>query len=75
MDDQSLDMSYEDAVDAFAPGSAAYVAKLARMEQAVRVLIQGVGEQVHREGLLDTPLRVSKAFLDMTEGYRQACSR
>lgn len=29
--------------------------KLARMEQAVRVLIQGLGEDLSREGLRDTP--------------------
>lgn len=29
--------------------------KLTRMEQAVRVLIQGLGEDLEREGLRDTP--------------------
>ncbi|KXZ41850.1 hypothetical protein GPECTOR_262g668 [Gonium pectorale] len=45
--------------------------KLARMEQAVRVLIQGLGEDIEREGLRDTPKRVAKAWLDCTRGYNE----
>ena len=40
---------------AFTPGTAAYDAKLERMQEAVRALLEGVGEQPQREGLLDTP--------------------
>ncbi|PNH12046.1 GTP cyclohydrolase 1 [Tetrabaena socialis] len=49
--------------------------KLARMEQAVRVLIRGLGEDLEREGLRDTPKRVAKALLDCTQGYHQDTSR
>ncbi|EFJ46172.1 hypothetical protein VOLCADRAFT_62867 [Volvox carteri f. nagariensis] len=49
--------------------------KLARMEQAVRTLLQGLGEDVDREGLRDTPKRVAKALLDCTQGYHQDTSR
>ncbi|GLI70531.1 hypothetical protein VaNZ11_015446 [Volvox africanus] len=48
--------------------------KLTRMEQAVRVLIQGLGEDLDREGLRDTPKRVAKALLDCTQGYHQDTS-
>jgi len=36
----------------------------------IRDLLIYVGEDVEREGLLDTPKRVAKAYREMTEGYR-----
>ncbi|KAG2432468.1 hypothetical protein HXX76_008813 [Chlamydomonas incerta] len=44
------------------------------MEQAVRLLIHGLGEDLEREGLRDTPKRVAKALLDCTQGYHQDTS-
>ncbi|KAI6694432.1 hypothetical protein NL676_022142 [Syzygium grande] len=41
------------------------------IQDAVKVLLQGLGEDVNREGLKKTPLRVAKAFLEGTRGYRQ----
>jgi GTP cyclohydrolase IA len=38
-------------------------------EDAVRRLLQFVGEDPDREGLLDTPRRVVKAYGEMTSGY------
>lgn len=38
---------------------------------AVKVLLEGLEEDVNREGLKKTPLRVAKAFMDGTRGYRQ----
>lgn len=37
-------------------------------EEAVRVLLRYVGADIHREGLLKTPHRVAKAWLEMTSG-------
>lgn len=39
---------------------------------AVRAMLQYVGEDTEREGLVDTPKRVAKAWREMTEGYRQS---
>jgi GTP cyclohydrolase I len=39
--------------------------------EAVRTLLRFVGEDPHREGLRDTPLRVVRALAEMTEGYAQ----
>jgi GTP cyclohydrolase I len=39
-------------------------------EDAVRVLLRWAGEDPQREGLLDTPKRVAKAYLDWFSGYR-----
>lgn len=38
------------------------------IEDAVRVLLQGLGEDHEREGIKKTPLRVAKAFRDGTTG-------
>jgi len=40
----------------------------AQIEDAVRVLLQGLGEDINREGLKKTPLRVAKAFREGTRG-------
>lgn len=38
-------------------------------EEAVRALLVAIGEDVEREGLLETPTRVAKAWAELTEGY------
>lgn len=42
-----------------------------KAEQAVRSILEFVGEDPQREGLIKTPSRVAKAFLELTEGYRE----
>jgi GTP cyclohydrolase IA len=46
-------------------------AKLARMEQTFRDLLEAIGEDPQREGLVRTPTRAAKAFEFLTTGYRQ----
>ena len=38
------------------------------IEDAVKVLLQGLGEDINREGLIKTPLRVAKALREGTRG-------
>jgi GTP cyclohydrolase I len=40
-------------------------------EQAVQTLLAYIGENVEREGLLDTPRRVVEAYDELFQGYRQ----
>ena len=40
-------------------------------EEAVATLLRYIGEDPSREGLADTPARVTKAWLEMTAGYRE----
>ncbi|HZF98338.1 MAG TPA: GTP cyclohydrolase I, partial [Pseudoxanthomonas sp.] len=42
----------------------------AQAEDAVRTLLRWAGEDPAREGLLDTPKRVAKAYRDWFGGYR-----
>lgn len=39
------------------------------MMSAVKVLLDGLGEDVTRDGLLKTPLRVAQAFQGATKGF------
>eukprot|EP00741_Cyanophora_paradoxa_P008879 tig00001408_g8596.t1 len=43
--------------------------KIAKISDAVKVILEAIGEDPAREGLLDTPKRVAKAMLFFTEGY------
>jgi hypothetical protein len=50
------------------------VAREARMAEAIRTVLECIGEDPDREGLLKTPLRYAKALLWMTRGYEERLS-
>ena len=41
------------------------------MEEAVKTILKGVGEDTNREGLIKTPERYAKAMLFFTKGYTE----
>lgn len=44
---------------------------LARIEAAVREILDAIGEDVDRDGLLDTPSRVARMYAEITSGLRE----
>ena len=42
-----------------------------KAEEAIKTIIEWVGEDTEREGLKSTPRRVIKAFKEYFEGYKQ----
>jgi GTP cyclohydrolase I len=45
--------------------------RLQRMANAVKILLECIGEDPDREGLRNTPTRYARALLDLTNGYQQ----
>lgn len=46
-----------------------------KMMEAVRVMLESVGEDPEREGLLKTPKRVAEAMQFLTQGYNQSLDK
>lgn len=42
------------------------------MEEHFKKIIESIGEDIHRDGLKDTPKRAAKAFDFLTQGYQQS---
>ncbi|MDR1492380.1 MAG: GTP cyclohydrolase I FolE [Planctomycetaceae bacterium] len=59
--DQSTDVSLENALPFDLP----------RIENAIRELILGIGENPNREGLLETPARVARMYAELFSGLHE----
>jgi len=40
-----------------------------KIQKAVRAILEAIGEDPSREGLVDTPKRVAKMYEELTAGY------
>ena len=76
MSDKNLDFTSESSngtspFDGLAPAPVVFTRQvpLAQMADAYRTLLEGVGEDVDREGLAKTPQRAAAALKFLTEGY------
>ena len=46
--------------------------KIPQIEDSVTAILREIGEDVEREGLVDTPRRVAKSWGFLTRGYGQS---
>jgi GTP cyclohydrolase I len=60
---------HEEPADGYPLRSAAKIPVPDEVQQAVRTLIRWSGDDPDREGLLDTPLRVARAWKEYARGY------
>lgn len=42
-----------------------------KAQKAITMLLEAIGEDVTREGLMDTPLRVAKMYEELVQGYEE----
>ncbi|HEY4790721.1 MAG TPA: GTP cyclohydrolase I, partial [Actinomycetes bacterium] len=42
-----------------------------RVEEGVRRILEGIGEDLDRDGLRDTPARVARMYAEITSGLRE----
>ena len=48
---------------------------LSRIASGVRLILEGIGEDPNREGLLDTPKRVAEMYAELTAGMHEDASQ
>lgn len=42
-----------------------------KIKQGVRLILEGIGEDIYREGLLETPDRIARMYRDLAGGYTE----
>lgn len=71
MDGNGLSWPSKDAVKRIAETPLEEAARLKKMADAVRVLLECLGEDPNRDGIKKTPMRYAKALNTLTSGYQQ----
>ena len=70
-----MDRTHSEPEDGDLVSEPGRVAVPAEVEEAVRTLIRWAGDDPDREGLLDTPRRVARAWREYARGYREDPAR
>lgn len=45
-----------------------------KIEEGVKLILEGIGEDIHREGLLETPDRIARMYEELVAGYTDDAS-
>lgn len=45
-----------------------------KIQEGVKLILEGVGEDIHREGLLETPDRIARMYEELVAGYTDDAS-
>ena len=43
----------------------------AKIQEGVKLILEGIGEDIHREGLVETPDRIARMFEELAAGYTE----
>ena len=43
----------------------------AKIQEGVKLILEGIGEDIHREGLLETPDRIARMYEELAAGYTE----
>lgn len=45
-----------------------------KIKEGVRLILEGIGEDIHREGLLETPDRIARMYEELAAGYTDSAA-
>ena len=43
----------------------------AKIQEGVKLILEGIGEDIHREGLVETPDRIARMYEELAAGYTE----
>ena len=43
----------------------------AKIQEGVKLILEGIGEDIHREGLVETPERIARMYEELAAGYTE----
>ena len=45
-----------------------------KIKEGVKLLLEGIGEDINREGLIDTPDRIARMYTEIYAGYEESAA-
>ena len=46
-----------------------------KIKEGVRLIMEGIGEDINREGLVETPDRIARMYEELAGGYTQSAQK